>query len=476
MQIGTSHETMTESESEVISYGPEYRQYVDDTYGPGWLDHDATGEPMAALIGAGIDGSGSEVEFKAAVAAIKSREAAKLAGLWPGTDEDLDPKRLRAITQLVRVSGETDEDIRACDLTKLVGMGPDNFNGGIQACISRKKPGGGKTAAAIDAMINDFAVTFLLLIPKLGVEVFKNAATSFFSWITGSDSTVKQIVARIKTRLPRPTTVGPRPPIPNNMVRGGIRFVRRIESPGCKCAIFVVDDPTTGLRFAFTTFPGTTDLAGLSADIVAVVPSPFRSSDADNPYLLPTGGGLYGGPLVHFRAIEADYLAALRGLAAQVQPGKMRVVVAGHSLGAAQATMAYLTLITSNEFGPVTGYTLGSPKCARSYMAAHIALRTRATGSVLYRLWVQNDLATAIPWENSHVGRPYQAWRDRPGIDTSVKHGFFELGTLLGSKAAIADFLKQGYRHMNYGGTFFFNLAFMGLRAAKWKKGVEIPK
>jgi hypothetical protein len=184
------------------------------------------------------------------------------------------------------------------------------------------------------------------------------------------------------------------------------------------CYVFSINDPQFGADISFftevttaadgsktakmyTTFKGTVELFDHLQDANAV--SVEYDSLSRYQRHLPKGLRAYAGPFTAFKSISEAYWRHVfhirHALFEDPKMTRVRLVISGHSFGAATCTFAYLDAIDSyyEDLGPVTCYTLGSPKVANAALHDYALERSRETGSALYRLWGENDAAPSLP-------------------------------------------------------------------------------
>ncbi len=107
------------------------------------------------------------------------------------------------------------------------------------------------------------------------------------------------------------------------------------------------------------------------------------------PYVLPEYGKVHEGFLQTYTLFRADIKKSLAEIA-----GRIQVFVAGHSLGAAVATLAVPDIAATLSRSNITLYTFGSPRIGDSDYAATF---NRQFGARSFRIVNTSDLVCSIP-------------------------------------------------------------------------------
>jgi triacylglycerol lipase len=167
-----------------------------------------------------------------------------------------------------------------------------------------------------------------------------------------------------------------------------------------------------------------------------------------NAYLPPTFGKVHDGFLHTYSSIRDDVAASL-----SERKGTTRLFVAGHSLGAAVATLATADIEKSLELKVEAVYTFGSPRVGDD---AFVRAFNKAMENKSFRVTNTSDIVTSIPLPApiagriggyfSHVGIPIDMTVQEDDLEKnhSMKTYLSELAKNREGEGIILKLLKKG--------------------------------
>lgn len=163
-------------------------------------------------------------------------------------------------------------------------------------------------------------------------------------------------------------------------------------------------------------------------------------------------GSLHRGFYFAFQAVRSS----LEQILHHMGTGNRRIVLAGHSLGGALATVAAAEWLSSFDIRGI--YTFGQPRVCREDTANHIGT---GVGDRFFRVVNDDDIVARIPPGYEHVGMLI-----RLRADAGVSHESMGAGLLPGESAALTESqfeaLQTSVRQMPTAGRFE-NAALEGL-------------
>ena len=171
-------------------------------------------------------------------------------------------------------------------------------------------------------------------------------------------------------------------------------------------------------------------------------------SIALSPYLIPSFGKVHDGFLHTYNSIRKDISTSLSEM-----KGVNRLFVAGHSLGAAMATLSVPDIQQGMRRKVEAVYTFGSPRVGDDDFAKAF---NRETAGKSFRITNTSDIVTSIPLPApiagrfggyfSHVDTPIDITVQEDDLEKnhSMKIYLAELGENRETKGAILNLLKKG--------------------------------